>query len=88
MSLEWTESYNCHKANLGFGLSLNVNWDSLRSRESRETGYKVYACGVELKGLSSDLESGKMRAVVAAREILTKALAKLDEAVSPTGSKT
>lgn len=79
--LKWIDSYNCHTARLPYGLTLTVNWDSIRTKAeaARESGYRVSACGVTLKALAPDLVTGKSLALSLARKVLSEVLASLPE---------
>lgn len=70
MALEWKETYGNHTAQVGAGLFIKL--------EYTKDGYRVIACGKELKLLSEGIEDGKRRGVELAKRELKAMLAKLD----------
>ena len=83
MTIVWTERYNCHRASIGNGFELCVNWDSgtrpKGTPENAQGGFIVYACGLRCKKCAYTAEEGKAIAILFARKILAETLANLTE---------
>jgi hypothetical protein len=67
----WTESYNCHKLNIGgHALKIEVSW--------HRDGYEVSCNGRQVKGTIRDLSDAKAAGIRLARKIVSEASADLD----------
>lgn len=65
-------------ADLGYGLRLEVAWESSQRLPPDEPKFNVRVFGARLKERSADMESGKARAVAAAKKWLADAQSKLE----------
>jgi hypothetical protein len=80
-SAEWKpQRYACAETlDLGFGLTLAVDFESIHRLGDNDPKWNVYVFGRRLIGRSESREEAKQRAVRIARRWLKEALSQLEE---------